>query len=308
MDYRGIRVEDTFCECTDVFVARLLLTAASDRVAEAEAAHLCGFGIITASSIQGCVEGAASPEETPDGRPGMFIQLNAPVPVGFDAFRRALLERLYIVPHLPTCSVFDASIGPRTQTVEAAAHVGRWGDGYETQDRIVDRDTVRIPIMTGDQQIEQRIGIVTGTDGVLEVFGENVAACLLGAENAAQWILREVTGVAIFNYPIGGISGAKVGGLRYPEEGVTINEPYCPSLRKIVETRLPDDADAVIEFPLIGVDEAAIRSGLKIAIDAFAATPGIVEITAPAFGGAWGGRNLMLCDVLGIRGSAETKG
>jgi len=287
MDYRGVRIEDTFCECTDVFTARILLTAISAHVAMAEAAHLCGFGIITAAPIQGCVEGAASPEETPDHRPGALIHLNAPVPVGFDAFRRALLERLYIVPHLPTCSVFDASIGQAVETVDAAAYVGRWGDGFETEDRVGSKDTMRIPIMTGDQQIERTFAITVGTDGVLEVFGAGIAACMLGAENAARRILDDVDGVAVFNYPLGGISGAKVGGRRYTEEGVTINEPFCPSVRRAVETKIPADAAAVIEFPLVAVDDAAIRAGLKAAVDAFAGTPGIVEITAPSFGGAW---------------------
>ena len=86
----------------------------------------------------------------------------------------------------------------------------------------------------------------------------------------------------------------------YAHEGVTINEGYSPTLREEVETRLPNGANATIEFPLVGVSEEAIREGLKAAIDAFADTPGIVEITAPSFGGAWGGKNVHLRDVLGV--------
>jgi formylmethanofuran:tetrahydromethanopterin formyltransferase len=41
-----------------------------------------------------------------------------------------------------------------------------------------------------------------------------------------------------------------------------------------------------------------MRFGLRVAIDAFARTSGIVGITAPSFGGAWGGRKLALRDVV----------
>jgi formylmethanofuran--tetrahydromethanopterin N-formyltransferase len=299
MDYHGVTIEDTYCECTDVYIARLLLTAISSSVALHEAAYLCGWSIITAVPIQGCVEGIVSPAATPDGRPGMLIQLNAPTLVGLDAFCRAVLERLYILPHLPTCSIFDATpAGKAEHWIAAAAHVGRWGDGFERDVNVGGREALCLPIMTGDQIIERRVGVCVGTDGVIEVFAENAASCLIGAQEATTRVVRDFPGVAVFNYPVGGISGAKVGGTTYTEEGVTINEPFCPSLRGMVETKLPADADAVIEFPLVAVSESAIRAGLRTAIGAFSGTPGILEITAPSFGGTWGGRRLMLREIL----------
>ena len=299
MEYRGITVEDTYCECTDVYVARLLLTAISESIALHEATYLCGWSIITAAPIQGCVEGPVPPTATPDGRPGILIQLNAPTPVGLDAFCDAVLERLYILPHLPTCSLFDATPeGKAEGWLDAAGHVGRWGDGFERGVNVGGREALCIPIMTGDQVIERRAGVCVGTDGVIEVFAKNAAACLAGAQEAVARVVRDLAGVAVFNYPVGGISGAKVGGTTYTDEGVTINEPFCPSLRGVVETKLPKGAEAAIEFPLIAVSESAIRAGLRTAIDAFADTPGVLEITAPSFGGAWGGRRLPLREIL----------
>lgn len=315
MDYRGVRVEDTYCECTDVYVARLLLTAASGPVAVSEAIYLCGFGIITAAPIQGCVEGVVTESRTPDGRPGIVFQLNAPTAVGLEAFRKALLDRLYIVPHLPTCSLFDGTdcegADPNAKpaaVVDVAARVGRWGDGYEAEAVVGGRKTVRIPIMTGDQHVERSLRVTVGTDGVLEVFATSQAACLSGAAAAASRVVREVPGVAVFNYPVGGISGAKVGGIRYTNEGVTINEPYCPSVRDRVATKIPSDASAVIEFPLVAVSADAIRRGLAAAIDAFASTSGVVAITAPSFGGAWGGRQLPLREVLPVGSERGRRG
>ncbi len=74
MNYRNIVIEDTYCECTDVFITRVLLTAISEFVAINEATYLCGWSIITSVPIQGCVEGLVPSSETPDGRPGVFIQ------------------------------------------------------------------------------------------------------------------------------------------------------------------------------------------------------------------------------------------
>ena len=291
MNYRGVVVEDTHCECTDIYIARVLLTAVSEAIVVHEASYLCGWSIITAVPIQGCVEGAVPSSATPDGRPGMLIQLNAPTPIGLESFRRAVLDRMYILPHLPTCSVFDATPkGKAEDWIETAATIGRWGDGFERNVIVGGREALCIPIMTGDQIIEHQIGVCTGTDGVIEVFAEDTVSCLTGAQEAVERIVRDSSPVAVFNYPVGGTT--------YTEEGVTINEPFCPSLRNDVETKIPDGADAVIEFPLAATSESAIRVGLRMAIDAFAGTPGVIEITAPSFDGAWGGRQLALRDLL----------
>jgi len=92
MQYRGITIEDAVCECTEVYIARLLVTAISEEAAIHLASYLCGWSIITAVPIQGCVEGAVPAAGTPDGRSGVLIQYNAPTPLGLDAFCDAVLE------------------------------------------------------------------------------------------------------------------------------------------------------------------------------------------------------------------------
>jgi formylmethanofuran:tetrahydromethanopterin formyltransferase len=69
-----------------------------------------------------------------------------------------------------------------------------------------------------------------------------------------------------------------------------------------VATRIPAGAEAVIEFPLVAISHEAILRGLRTALDAFVGTPGIMGITAPSFGGAWGGRQLPLRDVIASGG------
>lgn len=298
MRYKNIEIEETHCECTDVYICRVLLTALTERIAAEEATYLAGYSIITAAPLQACVEGRIAPGETPDGRPGVVIQFNAPTELGLNAFKKALLDRLYIIPHLPTCSLFDASPQGEKKEIKIGEHIRRWGDGFEREERLADREVICLPIMTGDILIERTFYIVSGMDGVLEVFGQNAASCLTGAQEASDRIFHDVPGVALFNYPLGGISGAKVGGINYREEGLTINEPFCPSLKNRIESKIPDGADAVIEYPLIGIGLNEVKQGLRAAIDAFASTPGIIRITAPSFGGKWGKHELFLPEVV----------
>lgn len=296
MKYNNVEIEDTFCEATSLFVSRVVLTASDSQTAMDEARYLSGFSIITAAPVQVCVEERVAEADTPDRRPGVLLQLNAPCALGLETFKRAVRERLYILPHLPTCSLFDA--WPSTSAVDdidLRGTVGRWGDGFEVNETVGERDVIRMPIMSGDMLIERRLKVGIGLDAVLEVFGRDAAACLAGARRATARLVELAPGVGVFNYPLGGISGAKVGGTAYTEEGVTINEVYCPSLKaRVVGSCVPAQADAVVEFPMVGLTEQALYKGLSLAIQDFCETMGILSITAPRFGGLWGDQRLAL--------------
>lgn len=298
----NVEIEEVNCESTDLKICRIVLTAINEKIALHEALWISGFSIITAAPIQACIDGLLSPAETPDGRAGVLIQFNVPDVVSIEKFEKALLERLYMLPHLPTCSLFDAGNGNKKITIDIGEHLRKWGDGFETAENFSDRDIYRLPIMTGDMLIERQLEVIIGVDGALEVFAENAASCVVAAELAASRIFNEVPGAAVFNYPIGGISGAKVGGVNYTKERLSTNEPFCPTMKnKIDYSSMPDGADAVIEFPIVGLNEKIVRQGLKVAIEAFAATPGIVRITSPSFGGEWGDHKIYLPEVLGIK-------
>ena len=298
----NVEIEEVNCESTGLSICRVVLTAISEKIALHEAVWISGFGIITASPIQACIEGVLSPSDTPDGRTGVLIQFNVPDVVGMEKFEKALLSRLFMLPHLPTCSLFNAGNGNKEITIDIGEHLRKWGDGFETAEIFSGRDIYRLPIMTGDMLIERKLEVISGMDGALEVFGVNEASCVVAAEQAVGRIFNEAPGVAVFNYPIGGISGAKVGGVNYTKERLSINEPYCPTMKdKIDYSSMPEGAGAVIEFPIVGLNEKMVRQGLKVAIEAFASTPGIIQITSPSFGGEWGSQKIYLPGVLGIK-------
>ncbi|HBY57216.1 MAG TPA: hypothetical protein DEG96_05070 [Candidatus Atribacteria bacterium] len=299
MKYKGIEIEEVNCECTDLRICRGVLTALTEEIALHEARYLSGFGLITASPIQTCIEGILPESETPDRRRGIIIQFNVPSAVSYEKFREALLKRLFIVPHLPTCSLFDVSSKKEGTFINIGEYMRRWGDGFEVSENYQGRDVYKIPIMTGDMLIEKTLSVYRGLDAALEIFAQNAVSCIVASQEATCRIFHEVPGVALFNYPIGGVSGAKVGGINYSKERVTINHSFCPTLRNTVKDgNFPAGTEAVIEYPIVGLDENSIKQALKVAIDTFATTPGIIKITSPTFEGQWGERKIYLPEII----------
>ncbi|HDK25953.1 MAG TPA: hypothetical protein ENG48_02520 [Candidatus Atribacteria bacterium] len=299
MKYKEIEIEEVNCECTDLRICRGVLTAVTEGIALHEAKYLSGFGLITAAPIQTCIEGILSESETPDGRRGVIIQFNVPSAVSYEKFHEALLKRLFLIPHLPTCSLFDVSSKKEDSFIDIGESIRKWGDGFEVSENYKGRDIYRIPIMTGDMLVEKTLNIYQGLDGALEIFAQNAVSCVVAAQEATCRIFNEVSGVANFNYPVGGVSGAKVGGINYTKERVTINDPFCPTLKNTIKnSKLPVGANAVIEYPIVGLDENSIKKALKIAIDTFATTPGIIKITSPSFGGQWGTHKIYLPKII----------
>ncbi|MEW5815900.1 MAG: hypothetical protein AB1798_10975 [Spirochaetota bacterium] len=131
MKYKNVVIEDVHCECTDMFICRTLLTSLSEETALNMALYISGYSVITTAPIQVCLEGILPASETPDGRTGVIIQFNAPTAVTFERFRKALLDRLFVLPHLPTCSLFNLSAGEQETTIEVGQRLGRWGDGFK---------------------------------------------------------------------------------------------------------------------------------------------------------------------------------
>jgi len=299
MKYKGIEIEEVNCECTSLRICRGVLTAVTEEIALHEAKYLSGFGLITAAPIQTCIEGILSESKTPDGRRGIIIQFNVPSAVSYEKFHEVLLKRLFLIPHLPTCSLFDVSSKKENSFIDIGEYIRKWGDGFEISENYKGRDIYRIPIMTGDMLIEKTLSVYQGLDGALEIFAQNVVSCVVAAQEATCRIFNEVSGVANFNYPVGGVSGAKVGGINYTKERVTINDPFCPTLKNTIKnSKLPVGANAVIEYPIVGLDENSIKKALKIAIDTFATTPGIIKITSPSFGGQWGTHKIYLPEII----------
>ena len=106
MEINGVPIEDTFAEAFPIKVARVLITAATRHWAEVAAQEATGFGTsVIMCPAEAGIERYASGRETPDGRPGVYVQICA---FGYKALEEQLLARLgQCVLTAPTTAIFN---------------------------------------------------------------------------------------------------------------------------------------------------------------------------------------------------------
>jgi formylmethanofuran--tetrahydromethanopterin N-formyltransferase len=288
----GVEIEDTYAEAFGMWAARVIVTAASRKWALTAAQVTTGF----ATSIIGCgceagVERELSAEETPDGRPGVSLLL-------FARSREDLQNQLFlrVGQGVMTCATTACYNGlPGEEQVSVGGKLRFFGDGFQSSKLLDGRRFWRIPVMEGEFLVEERFGIQKGVaGGNLLILGESKEAALAAAE-AAVAAMRQVEGV-VMPFP-GGIvrSGSKVGS-RYKFLIASTNAAYCPTLRRVVDSAVPDGVEAVLEIVALGLTEGAVREAMRVGIEA-ACRPGIVRISAGNYGGKLGRYHIRLWEL-----------
>src|SRR5262249_15052921 len=136
----------------------------------------------------------------------------------------------------------------------------------------------RLPVMDGEFVCEDLFSTVKGVaGGNFLILGQTQEAALAAAEAATQAI-RAVPGV-IAPFPGGVVrSGSKVGS-RYKKLRASTNDAYCPTLRGLVKSALPEGVGAVYEIVIDGLDLAAVEEATRVGVRA-ACRPGVVGISA----------------------------
>jgi len=82
-------------------------------------------------------------------------------------------------------------------------------------------------------------------------------------------------------------SGSKVGARGYKGMIASTNDAYCPTVRPLTETALPEGVNAVLEIVLDGLSAEAISGAMRVGIEA-ACRPGVHAISAGNYGGKLG--------------------
>lgn len=297
MDFGGVEVEETFAEAFPMVVGRFLVTATNEKWAATAGKTATGFASsIIMSPAEAGVEGiAASPEDTPDNRPGVFVQF-------WHRSRRELKAQMITrigqcVLTCPTTSAFDA-MPDASRRLKVGLALRKFGDGFQRKDTVAGRTVWRIPVMEGEFVIEDRFGVRRGVaGGNFIIMADSQASALEAAEKAVEAIHR-VEGV-VLPFP-GGIcrSGSKVGSVKYKLPAST-NHPFCPTLRNsIADSRLPEAARSVYELVFNGLDADIVKKATGVGIAAATKVPGVVKITAVNFGGKLGPYQIQLPDAL----------
>jgi formylmethanofuran--tetrahydromethanopterin N-formyltransferase len=287
MELNGVEVEDTFAEAFPIKIARVLITGATKRWALVAAQETTGFG----TSVIGCpaeagIEKVVSGDKTPDGRPGVYIQICT---FGYKNLEQQLLQRLgQCVLTAPTAAMWNGLPNAEKQ-FDMGFKLKFFADGFESETNIGGRKAYKIPLMQGDFVAEHNIGAQDGiAGGNFIILAENQMAALAAAESAVDAI-AEIEGT-ITPFP-GGIvgSGSKTGANKYKFLKATTNEKFCPSLKNKVEgSNVPADVNGIYEIVINGLDQKVIAESMGAGIKAAVKIPGVKKISAGNYGGTLG--------------------
>jgi formylmethanofuran--tetrahydromethanopterin N-formyltransferase len=290
-----VPLDDTFAEAFPMTACRLIVTAATPAWAWTAARAATGY----AASVIGCdaeagVERELPPDETPDGRPGLSLLM-----FGFsrDALQKAVVNRVgQCVLTCPTTACYNGLPVDKARALRVGGNLRFFGDGWQFSKKLEGRRYWRLPVMDGEFVCEDVFGTVKGVaGGNFLILGETQQTALAAAE-AGMEAVRAVPGV-IAPFPGGVVrSGSKVGS-RYKKLKASTNDAYCPTLRGLVKSDLPDGVGAVYEIVIDGVDLPSVEKAMRVGIRA-ACRPGVVRITAGNYGGKLGPFHIKLHQLL----------
>ncbi|HEX2452024.1 MAG TPA: formylmethanofuran--tetrahydromethanopterin N-formyltransferase [Gemmatimonadales bacterium] len=295
MIIRGTLIEDTFAEAFTMRVARLIVTGASPRWTNAAALKLTGF----ATSVIGCkceagIERVLEPSETPDGRPGVSILF---MTMGKDDLPKRLIERIgQTVLTCPTTACYDG-LPDAPDRLGVGSSLRYFGDGFQAS-KVIDGERFwRIPVMEGEFLVQEKFGMLKAVGGGNFLILARSAEAALAAAEAAVEVMDPLPGI-IMPFPGGVVrSGSKVGSRRSKTMIASTNDAFCPTLRAVTESALPDGVNSVLEIVINGVDAPSIARAMNVGIDA-ACGKEVVAISAGNYGGKLGPHHFHLRKIM----------
>jgi formylmethanofuran--tetrahydromethanopterin N-formyltransferase len=291
----GVAIEDTFAEAFPMTGCRLVVTAETPAWALTAGQTATGY----AASVIGCdaeagIERTLGPDETPDGRPGVSLLFFA---FSRDALQKAVVNRVgQCVLTCATTACYNGLPVVKEKAIRVGGNLRFFGDTFQFSKKLEGRRYWRVPVMDGEFVCEDLFGTVKGVaGGNFLIVGETQQAALAAAE-AAVAAIRRLPGV-ILPFPGGVVrSGSKVGS-RYKKLRASTNDAYCPTLRGLVNSALPDGANAVYEIVIDGLDLPTVEEATRVGVRA-ACRPGVLRITAGNYGGKLGPFHLHLHQLL----------
>jgi formylmethanofuran--tetrahydromethanopterin N-formyltransferase len=293
---RGVLIEDTFAEAFTMRVARVIITGRTLRWAREAALKLTGF----ATSVIGCkceagIELELAESDTPDGRPGVSVLF---LTMGKDDLGKRLIERVgQTVLTCPTTACFDG-LPDAPDRVGVGSALRFFGDGFQVSKVIGGARYWRVPVMEGEFLVQETFGMQKGVGGGNFLILARTPDAALGAAEAAAEAMNARRGV-ILPFPGGVVrSGSKVGSRRIKSMIASTNDAFCPTLRAVTESALPEEVNSVLELVLDGTDAPAIEAAMRRGIDA-ACRDGVVAISAGNYGGRLGPHHFHLRRIMG---------
>lgn len=297
MILNGTRIDATFAEAFPMKATRVVITAQSLKWALEAARSMTGFATsVIACGCEAGIERELSPEETPDGRPGVSVLLFA---MGGKTLARQLETRVgQCVLTTPTTAVYA---GIREgKPLPLGKNLRFFGDGHQISRVIGGRRFWRIPVMDGEFLAEETTGMVEAIGGGNFLILATSQPAALAACEAAVEAMRSLPDV-ILPFPGGVVrSGSKVGS-KYKGLRASTNTPFCPTLKGVVESELDPEVETVMEIVIDGLSREAISEAMRRGIEAACALgrgAGVVRISAGNYGGKLGPYHFHLQEIL----------
>src|SRR5213082_1059755 len=164
--------------------ARLVVTAETPAWAQTAGQVTTGY----ASSVIGCdaeagVERTLSPDETPDGRPGVSLLMFA---FNRDALQKAVLNRVcQCILTCPTTACYNGLAVVKEKSIRIGGNLRYFGDGFQFSKKLQGRRYWRLPVMDGEFTCEDVFGTTKGVaGGNFLIVGSSQATALAAAEAA----------------------------------------------------------------------------------------------------------------------------
>jgi len=261
-------VDDTFAEAFGMSYTRLVVTAHDEYWLEAAVREATGYSSsVIACDAEAGIERRLPVGQTPDGRPGAAILI-----FGFsqDALAKAVPNRTgQCLMTCPSTAVFDG-LPAAEKRIPLGKHLRFFGDGYQKSKLVDGRRFWRVPVMDGEFLVQEDLGVAKGVGGGNIILQTVTRQAGLAAARRAVEAVASVEGV-IAPFP-GGVarSGSKVGS-RYKGLPASTADPFCPTLRGRVESKLHPEANCAYEVVIDGVSEQAVGAAMAAAMRAAAA-------------------------------------
>ena len=297
MIINGVQIDDTFAEAFNMRGTRVIITAQNHKWAYNAANAMTGF----ATSVIGCgveagIERELTPDETPDGRPGVAVLMFA---MGSSVLMKQLENRMgQTILTCPTAAAFSGIEG--NERINLGKNLRFFGDSFQISKQFDGKRYWRVPVMDGEFITEETTGMVRAVGGGNFLVLASSQPQALAACEAAIEAMKKIPNV-IMPFPGGVVrSGSKVGS-KYKALFASTNDAFCPTLKGLTKTQLSPDVESVMEIVIDGLTEADIRKATFVGIEAackIGSANGIKRISAGNYGGKLGPFHFHLHDIM----------
>jgi formylmethanofuran--tetrahydromethanopterin N-formyltransferase len=277
---------------------RAIITAQNEKWAMIAAQAMTGFATsVIACGCEAGIERLLTPDETPDGRPGVSIMIFA---MGGKGLAKQLETRAgQCVLTSPTSALFAGIDGGIR--IPLGKNLRYFGDGFQTSKVISGKRYWRIPVMDGEFLAEATTGQVDAVGGGnFLVLAQSQPQALAACEAAIEE-MKKIPNV-IMPFPGGVVrSGSKVGS-KYKTLGASTNDAFCPTLKgSTKKTDLSPNIESVMEIVIDGLTKEDIDKAMRVGIQAvcdLGAANGIERISAGNYGGKLGPFHFHLQEIM----------